>query len=138
MKPRCAGALLALPLAMYGHFLPGRPGTTLAFAPQLDLETRAFGYWPSLSPDGKFIAYFGFRGQRGQKLKATALVVQTLATRETYEVLLPARVPPRALIAPPRWTPDGKAVVVIVRDFGQDEFERYRVGLETGTAELLP
>ena len=86
---------------------------------------------PVFSPDGRQLAYYSRRGAAAGSARQ-ALMIHTLATRQDREV--PVSIQPNDGLS---WFPDGRALLVTVRDPGRPGYEFHRVEIATGVSRLL-
>jgi Tol biopolymer transport system component len=88
---------------------------------------------PSWSPDGRLLAYYR-RGDNYDE-KPPTLVILSVETGEERDV--PVRLA-QEILAPVRWFPDGKSVLVSARDSPKrDQVAFYRVDAQTGDHRLV-
>jgi Tol biopolymer transport system component len=83
------------------------------------------------SRDGKYLAYYSFRGD-----SIKLLVKRSAETGEERTVALPTRVVSR-FNAGPKWFPDNRSVLVESADAEGPGCGFYRLALDTGNTELL-
>lgn len=91
---------------------------------------------PSWSPDGQYLAYYSYRGPRGSS-GSTTLVIRSLHTGEERDIPSHFQLPPPDFVAAPKWFPDGRSVLAVMRDPQRPGSGYYRVDLASGNAELL-
>lgn len=98
------------------------------------LNSNGRGAW---SRDGRYLAYFSFRGARSNPKSRATLVIRTVATGKEQDLALDFRGYEHSFAAPPRWFPDGRSVLVVGDRPRQPGVGYYRVDLSSGKAELL-
>src|SRR6185369_5870520 len=81
------------------------------------------------SRDGKFLAYYSFRGTETDWARSATLVVHTVATGEERDIDLHLKVAIHSFAAPPRWFPDGRSVLVVAARQQPSGYGYYRVDL---------
>jgi len=86
----------------------------------------------SFSRDGRYLAYFSRRGGFSGP-GDVALVIRSIESGEEREL----RVKPYIRATPVRWYPDGRSLVVAVRETEWALCSFYRVDTQTGAASLL-
>ncbi|HUS07893.1 MAG TPA: hypothetical protein VMZ52_16440 [Bryobacteraceae bacterium] len=84
----------------------------------------------SLSPDGESLAYFSLRPG------TTVLVVRNLKTGEEKDVPLRFQLVPSFHIGP-KWFPDGRSMLVVLREPQRPGVGFYRIDLTSGSTEIL-
>ena len=91
------------------------------------------------SRDGKFLAYYAYRGGPRGAMGSTTLVVRSVETGQERDIPLRLVMDDTDGIAPPRWFPDGGSVLVVAGDDRSPSPRTgyYRVRISTGEAELL-
>lgn len=105
-----------------------------ALASERFLNSNNRGSW---SHDGKYLAYYSFRGSEPEYARPATLVIRTAATGEERDVETHLKVPIHPFAAPPRWFPDNRSVLVVAQRPQQAGTGYYRVDLASGKAELL-
>lgn len=113
------------------------PGTKAAAEPILITErflNSNFG--TSLSPDGRYLAYYSYRPGTGSA-SDHALVVRTLETGQERDVSLRLPVRERLGFHGPMWFPDGRTALVSCREPQNPYLTFYRVDLANGNYERL-
>ncbi len=98
------------------------------------LNSNNRGAW---SRDGRYLAYYSFRGAESDWARSATLVIRTMATGEERDIDLHLKVPIHSFAAPPRWFPDGQSVLVVAVRPQQAGYGYYRVDLATGKTDLL-
>ncbi len=89
---------------------------------------------PSWSPDGRRLAYYSQRSDN-PRVGGPTLVIQSVETDEEQDV--PARLV-QEILAPVRWFPDGKSVLVSAYESPKrDQVAFYRVDVQTGDHRLV-
>jgi Tol biopolymer transport system component len=93
---------------------------------------------PSWSPDGQSLAYYALLAPTRAMTGVTRLVIRTVANGTQREIRMPRlRIPPYGFVAPPRWFPDGRSVLVASYESQRPVLGFYRVDVGSGQAELL-
>jgi Tol biopolymer transport system component len=85
---------------------------------------------PDLSPDGKSLVYISFRGPG---MRQTVLCVCSLESGQVRDLSPEAEF---AYYSYPRWTPDGRSILVIAQDVNRG-WGFYKVDAQTGRTTLL-
>lgn len=95
-------------------------GTTPPGAPARIATDVTLGHMgPAWSPDGRRMAYVGLKGETAGDRDSNALIIQDLSSRQTRQLVV------RSLsnigVVPPRWSPDGRQLLVRGRDITNRE-----------------
>ena len=98
---------------------------------KLPLPYEGHNYLPSLSPDGKFVAYVS---QRGSYIRNWPLGIYSLESGEVREVRLKGDF--RGGFGIRDWMPDGRTILLRGKEMGQGA-GLFKVDLQTGEAALL-
>ena len=122
------------------YFLSGRARRNL-YAAELDgmqatkppvLATEQFinaNIGPAWSRDGQYLAYYSFRNP-------TVLAIRSTKTNDDRIVALP-----KTLATPfasgPRWFPDNRSLLILLRDADGQGFGFHRLAIDTGSTDLL-
>lgn len=105
-------------------------GATPPGAPARIATDVALGHMgPAWSPDGRRMAYVGLKGETAGDRDSNALIVQDLSSRQTRQLVV------RSLsnigVVSPRWSPDGRQLLVRGREITNRE-GLHIIGVETG------
>ncbi|MFB3112692.1 MAG: protein kinase, partial [Gemmatimonadales bacterium] len=106
-------------------------GTGKFLAPATPVAQRFVGtnFTPDFSPDGKNLLYLSQRGRSASGAGSRVLVIHSLESGE--ERVLSPKLPFHRVHTVPRWSPDGRSILVTSRDLkgGQG---CYRIDSQTG------
>ncbi len=111
-------------------------GTGKFQAPATKVAQRFVGtnFTPDFSPDGKNLLYLSQRGRSAFGVGSRVLVIHSLESGE--ERVLAPKLPFHRIHSVPRWSPDGRSILVTSRDLkgGQG---CYRIDTQTGEATSI-
>jgi len=113
----------------------GKVTKPVALASERFLNSNGRGAW---SRDGRYLAYYSFRGAQSRPTSKATLVIRTISTGKEQDISLDFPVYEHSFAAPPKWFPDGQSVLVVGDDRPrQPGVGYYRVDLSSGKAEML-
>jgi Tol biopolymer transport system component len=104
----------------------GKVSTTPALAVE-NMMNHNFG--ASWSSDGRFLAYYSQINN-----STTMLVIRATDTGKERSLPVRFNTPPQN---PPRWFPDGRAVLIVARDPEREGLTYYRMDATTGDSEMV-
>jgi len=111
-------------------------GTSKVLGPPEKLVDRneGFNYWPSYSPDGKYLAYCSQRDDTGYVMGGNALCILNLETGQVQDFFREFRRLGFNAMARPHWSPDNRSIVFNGGKDGSGGI--YRVDIQTG--DIIP